>query len=82
MTKQQFVRITVRPVGFERFLLLANTGIRIDRLLRLTASRMNGLQNAPEAEGTLSKTSPFGFLSYAEVAESGITFRREIPWGL
>ena len=58
-------------MSYETFTLLANTGISIDRLLRLTASRMNGLQNAPEAGGPTPAEAP----DYAEFARAAALLR-------
>lgn len=71
VTGQQFVRNIITPMSFETFILLANTGISIDRLLRLTASRMNGLQNAPEAEGPTPAEVP----DYVEFAPAAALLR-------
>ncbi len=71
VTGQQFVKNVLTPMGYETFMLLANTGISIDRLLRLTASRMNGLQNAPEAEGPTPAEAP----DYVEFARAAALLR-------
>lgn len=71
VTGQQFVKNIITPMSYETFILLANTGISIDRLLRLTASRMNGLQNAPEAEGPTPAEAP----DYAEFARAAALLR-------
>lgn len=55
---EAFVRNILRPMDFDTFLLLANSGWDIDALLRLTASRINGLPNAPTAEGSTPKLAP------------------------
>ena len=58
-------------MSYKTFILLANSGISIDRLLRLTASRINGLQNAPEAEGQMPAEAP----DYAEFARAAALLR-------
>ncbi|MDX1556293.1 MAG: hypothetical protein R3212_09725 [Xanthomonadales bacterium] len=55
---EAFVRNILRPMDFDTFMLLANSGWDIDSLLRLTASRINGLPNAPTSEGSTPKTAP------------------------
>lgn len=55
---EQFVRNILRPMDFDIFLLLANSGWDVDDLLRLTASRINGLPNAPNAEGSVPRKAP------------------------
>lgn len=58
VTGEAFVRNILRPMDFDTFMLLANSGWDIDMLLRLTASRINGLRNAPSAEGSTPETAP------------------------
>lgn len=58
VTGEQYVRNLLAPMSFKTFMLMANSGWSIERLLRLTASRMNGLENAPEAEGPTPKDAP------------------------
>jgi hypothetical protein len=55
---EQFVRNILRPMDFDTFLLMANSGWDVDDLLRLTASRINGLPNAPNAEGSVPRKAP------------------------
>ena len=55
---EAFVRNILRPMDFATFMLLANSGWDIDALLRLTASRINGLPNAPTTEGSTPKSAP------------------------
>ena len=55
---EAFVRNILRPMDFDTFMLLANSGWDIDSLLRLTASRINGLPNAPTSEGSTPESSP------------------------
>ncbi|HKJ16839.1 MAG TPA: hypothetical protein VJ984_05795 [Xanthomonadales bacterium] len=55
---EAFVRNILRPMDFDTFMLLANSGWDIDSLLRLTASRLNGLPNAPTSEGSTPELAP------------------------
>lgn len=55
---EQYVRNLLAPMRFGTFMLLANRGWSIERLLRLVANRMNGLQNAPEAVGPTPAEAP------------------------
>lgn len=55
---EAYVRNILQPMDFQTFLLLANSGWDIDTLLRLTASRINGLPNAPTTEGTTPELAP------------------------
>ena len=55
---EAYVRNILRPMDFETFMLLANSGWDIDSLLRLTASRINGLPNAPTSEGSTPEAAP------------------------
>ena len=55
---EQFVRNIMAPMNFRTFMLLANAGWDIERLMRLTVSRINGLGNAPAAEGPTPRTAP------------------------
>lgn len=58
VTGEAFVRNILRPMDFDTFMLLANSGWDIDMLLRLTASRINGLRNAPSSEGSTPESVP------------------------
>lgn len=53
-----FVRGVLTPVDIDTFLLLANAGWSIERLLRVTVDRMNDLDNAPSASGPTPKMAP------------------------
>lgn len=53
ITGEDFVRNILHPMDFQTFMLLANSGWEIDMLLRLTVSRINGLRNAPNTEGSI-----------------------------
>ncbi len=55
---EQFVRNIIAPMSFRTFMLLANAGWDIERLMRLTVSRINGVANAPGAEGPTPRTAP------------------------
>jgi hypothetical protein len=55
---EAFVRNILKPMDFDTFMLLANSGWDIDSLLRLTASRINGLRNAPSSEGATPEKAP------------------------
>ncbi len=58
VTGEAFVRNILHPMDFDTFMLLANSGWGIDMLLRLTASRINGLPNAPSTEGSTPEHAP------------------------
>lgn len=55
---ETFVRNILKPMDFDTFMLLANSGWDINSLLRLTASRINGLPNAPTTEGSTPEDAP------------------------
>jgi hypothetical protein len=53
-----FVRSVLTPVDINTFLLLANAGWSIERLLRVTVDRMNDVENAPNASGPTPGMAP------------------------
>ena len=53
-----FVRSVLTPVDMNTFLLLANSGWSIERLLRVSVDRMNDVDNAPNASGPTPKMAP------------------------
>ena len=71
VTGEQYVRNRLAPMNFTTFMVLANAGWAIDRLLRLVAGRMNGLDNAPEAEGPTPEDAP----DYAQFARAASLLR-------
>ena len=54
----EFVRSVLTPVDIETFMLLANSGWSIERLLRVSVDRMNGIANAPNASGPAPESAP------------------------
>ena len=83
---EEFVRNILRPMSFDTFMLLANSGWDIDSLLRLTASRINGLPNAPTSEGSTPELAPRykDFVKAAELlrvlqTRDALRFRYQVP---
>jgi len=54
----EFVRSVLTPVDIDTFMLLANSGWSIERLLRINVDRMNGLANAENASGPTPSSAP------------------------
>lgn len=63
-----FVRGLLTPLDMNAFVLLVNSGWSIERLLRLTVDRMNGLENAPTAAGPTPWVAP-RYAKFRRVAE-------------
>lgn len=55
---EAFQKRLLSPIGVPAVALLAESGWRSDRVLRLTAESINGLSNAPTASGPTPGTSP------------------------
>jgi hypothetical protein len=55
---EQFVTQMLTPVDLRTIVLLYHSGWSVDRILRLCAKSMNGLQNAPGASGPTPALSP------------------------
>lgn len=55
---EEFVQRVLQPVALETLLLLYHSGWPIDSVLRLTAERLNGIQNAPTASGATPEQVP------------------------
>ncbi|MGD8588358.1 MAG: hypothetical protein PVG22_05955 [Chromatiales bacterium] len=53
-----FVQNVLTPMNLDVLLLLSRSGWSIERLLRLTVNRMNGIGNAPEASGPTPSEVP------------------------
>lgn len=53
-----FVRGVLTPVDMNTFVLLANSGWSIERLLRMSVDHINGVDNAPNAAGPTPETAP------------------------
>jgi len=53
-----FVRGVLTPVNLDTFVLLANAGWSIERLLRLSVDRINSVDNAPSAAGPTPRMAP------------------------
>nr|VFK24058.1 MAG: hypothetical protein BECKMB1821G_GA0114241_100716 [Candidatus Kentron sp. MB]VFK34103.1 MAG: hypothetical protein BECKMB1821I_GA0114274_10615 [Candidatus Kentron sp. MB]VFK76740.1 MAG: hypothetical protein BECKMB1821H_GA0114242_10725 [Candidatus Kentron sp. MB] len=76
-----FVRNVLTPVELDSLLLLSHSGWSIERLLRVMANRMNGVENAREASGPTPANAPrfADFLTATEIMrtlqrKSAITF--------
>ncbi len=54
----KFVKRLLSPIPVEHLVLLAHSGWRIDRILRLCVQRLNGLKNAPTASGPTPDLKP------------------------
>jgi hypothetical protein len=55
---EAFVNRLMSPLSLETILLLSRSGWRIDRVLRITAQGMNGLDNAGSASGPTPSRAP------------------------
>jgi hypothetical protein len=55
---EQFVTQMLTPVNLNTIVLLYHSGWSVDRILRLCAKSMNGLQNAPGASGPTPALAP------------------------
>jgi len=55
---ETFQKRILRPLGVASVSLLAESGWRGDRVLRLTAEGINGLKNAPTASGPTPRSAP------------------------
>jgi hypothetical protein len=55
---EAFVNRLMSPLSLETILLLSRSGWRIDRVLRITAQGMNGLDNASKASGPTPSQAP------------------------
>nr|VFJ59803.1 MAG: hypothetical protein BECKFM1743C_GA0114222_102561 [Candidatus Kentron sp. FM]VFJ62796.1 MAG: hypothetical protein BECKFM1743A_GA0114220_103161 [Candidatus Kentron sp. FM]VFK13076.1 MAG: hypothetical protein BECKFM1743B_GA0114221_102656 [Candidatus Kentron sp. FM] len=53
-----FVRNVLTPIDIDSLLLLSHSGWSIERLLRVMANRMNGVNNAQEASGPTPDKAP------------------------
>lgn len=54
----EYVKRYMSPLSLETITLLYNSGWSVDRVLRLTVQRMNGLENAMSASGPTPGTAP------------------------
>jgi hypothetical protein len=66
MGGEKFQKRLLRPVGIASISLVAGSGWRGDRVLRLTAEALNGLPNAPTASGPTPSEAP----RYADFLEA------------
>jgi len=66
---EDFVERVLTPVSLDTIVLLARSGWSIDRVLRLTAQRINGVENARSASGPTPDRAP-SFREFAEVSRS------------
>ncbi len=55
---QEFQRNLLKPISVAALSLLAESGWRGDRVLRLTVEELNGLKNAPRASGPTPSRAP------------------------
>ena len=55
---QEFQRDMLKPISVAALSLLVESGWRGDRVLRLTAEELNGLENAPHASGPTPSHAP------------------------
>lgn len=55
---ESFQRRMLMPLAIPAIALLAESGWRVDRVLRLTAEGLNGLHNAPTASGPTPSAAP------------------------
>ncbi|HUU97946.1 MAG TPA: hypothetical protein VM487_19590, partial [Phycisphaerae bacterium] len=55
---EAFVNRLMSPLSLETILLLSRSGWRVDRVLRVTAQGMNGLDNASKASGPTPSQAP------------------------
>lgn len=63
-----FVKNVLTPMDLNLLLLLSSSGWSLERLLRLTVNRMNGIENAPEASGPTPQQAP-AFEDFKRVAK-------------
>ncbi len=63
---EAFLRRMLMPISVENISLLAESGWRSDRVLRLSVEALNGLPNAPTASGPTPGSAP-KYESFAEV---------------
>jgi len=66
---EDFVERVLTPISLDTVVLLARSGWRIDRVLRLTTQRLNGVGNAPSASGPTPARAP-SFREFADVSHS------------
>jgi hypothetical protein len=69
---EEFVQRLLQPVTLDILLLLYQSGWPIDGVLRLTAERLNGIQNAPTASGGTPDSTP----TYADFLDAVRLLRR------
>ncbi len=69
----EFVKRLVSPLTLETIILIARSGWSIDRVLRMTAQELNGIENARTASGPIPEVAP---QDYAEFQSIVRTLRR------
>ncbi len=68
---EEFAQRLLSPIELQTIVLLANSGWSIERILRLSVQRMNGLPNAPTATGPTPQMEP----EYKRFMEAARYFR-------
>jgi hypothetical protein len=63
-----FVKRVLEPITLENIVLLANSGWRIDAVLKLCLQRINNIKNAPAASGPTPEMAP-EFEDFVKAAE-------------
>lgn len=66
---EEFAERLLRPVDLDTITLLERSGWSIERVLRLTVQRMNGLDNAASASGPTPAKAP-GFRRFIEASQA------------
>ena len=65
---EDFVERVLTPVSLGTIVLLTRSGWGMDRVLRLTVQRINGVENAPSASGPTPALAP-NFRQFADVSQ-------------
>lgn len=76
-----FVQRLLIPVSLDTILLLINSGWSIERVLRMTVERINGIPNAPSASGPTPKAAP-EYESFLKIVSLLEEFRKQDKIGM
>lgn len=76
-----FVQRLLIPVSLDTILLLINSGWSIERVLRMTVERINGIPNAPSASGPTPKAAP-EYETFLEIVSLLEEFRKQDKIGM
>ena len=71
-----FVQRLLIPVPLDTIMLLINSGWSIERVLRMTVERINGIPNAPSASGPTPKAAP-EYETFLEIVSLLEEFRKQ-----